>query len=136
MFLFDTDTLSNLLKKSPSSVLLSRMVTIRRKDQFTTTITVGEMVYGAYKSDRPYYFLEKLDRLLLPKLTVLPFDESAARAYGRLRASLEKAGTPMAEPDLRIASICLVRDLTLITGNVSHFSKVLGLRVENWMERP
>ena len=134
MFLFDTDTLSNLLKKSPSSVLLSRMVTIRRKDQFTTTITVGEMVYGAYKSDRPYYFLEKLDRLLLPKLTVLPFDESAARAYGRLRASLEKAGTPMAEPDLRIASICLVRDLTLITGNVSHFSKVLGLRVENWME--
>jgi len=85
MFLFDTDTLSNLLKKSPSPVLLSRMVTIRRKDQFTTTITVGEMVYGAYKSDRPYYFLEKLDRLLLPKLTVLPFDESAARAYGRLR---------------------------------------------------
>ena len=131
MFLFDTDTLSNLLKKSPSSVLLSRMVTIRRKDQFTTTITVGEMVYGAYKSDRPYYFLEKLDRLLLPKLTVLPFDESAARAYGRLRAALEKAGTPIAEPDLRIASICLVRDLTLITGNVSHFSKVLGLRVEN-----
>ena len=131
MFLFDPDTLSNLLKKSPSSVLLSRMVTIRRKDQFTTTITVGEMVYGAYKSDRPYYFLEKLDRLLLPKLTVLPFDESAARAYGRLRAALEKAGTPIAEPDLRIASICLVRDLTLITGNVSHFSKVLGLRVEN-----
>ena len=135
MYLFDTDTLSNLVKRSPSSVLLSRLARIRRGDQFTTTITVGEMVYGAYKSDRPYYFLDKLNRLLLPKLTVLSFDEPAAREYGRLRATLEKAGTPMAEPDLRIASICLVRDLTLITGNVSHFSKVPGLRVENWMDR-
>ena len=135
MYLFDTDTLSNLVKRSPSSVLLSRLARIRRGDQFTTTITVGEMVYGAYKSDRPYYFLDKLNRLLLPKLTVLSFDEPAAREYGRLRATLEKAGTPMAEPDLRIASICLVGDLTLITGNVSHFSKVPGLRVENWMDR-
>ena len=135
MYLFDTDTLSNLVKKRPSSLLLSRLASVRRKDQFTTTITIGEMVYGAYKSDKPHYFLDKLDRLLLPKLTVLPFDEPAAREYGRLRATLEKAGTSMAEPDLRIAAICLVRDLTFITGNVSHFSQLPGLRVENWMNK-
>jgi len=92
------------------------------------------MIYGAYKSNRTQYFLNKLDQLLLPKLIVLPFDESAAREYGRLRATLEKAGTPIAEPDLRIASICLTRNLTLITGNLNHFSKMPGLRVENWME--
>ena len=67
MYLFDTDTLSNLVKKTPSSALLSRLADIRRKDQFTTVITVGEMVYGAYKSNRSQYFLDKLDQLLLPK---------------------------------------------------------------------
>lgn len=133
MYLFDTDTLSNLLKKNPSSSLLSHLSSLKRKDQFTTTITVAEMVYGAYKSSRPKYFLENLDNLLLPKLTVLAFDESAAREYGKLRASLEKRGTPMSEPDMRIASICLIHNLILVTGNTKHFSKVPKLRVENWL---
>jgi len=84
MYLLDTDILSNLLKKQPSSSLLHRLANLKRKDQFTTTITVGEMVYGAYKSNRVDYFLEKLDTSLLPNLTVLPFDESAARIYGKL----------------------------------------------------
>lgn len=133
MYLFDTDTLSNLLKKSPSQKLLMRLEEVARKDQFTTTITIGEMVYGAYKSDRPEYFIEKLDQLLLPNLTILAFDESAARRYGVLRANLEEAGTPISEPDLRIASICLVHDLTLITGNTRHFLKVPELKMENWI---
>lgn len=133
MYLFDTDTLSNLLKKSPSQKLLMRLEKVVRRDQFTTTITIGEMVYGAYKSDRPEYFIEKLDNLLLPNLTILPFDELAARKYGVLRANLEKAGTPISEPDLRIASICLVHNLTLITGNTRHFLKVPQLKMENWI---
>jgi tRNA(fMet)-specific endonuclease VapC len=121
MYLFDTDTLSNLLKKSPSQKLLIRLAELKRHEQYTTTITIGEMVYGAYKSNRPEYFIEKLDELLLPNLTILAFDELAARKYGLLRANLEKAGTPISEPDLRIASICLVHDLRLITGNTKHF---------------
>jgi predicted nucleic acid-binding protein len=133
MYLFDTDTLSNLLKKSPSQKLLMRLAEVARKDQFTTTITIGEMVYGAYKSNRPEYFIEKFDKLLLPNLSILAFDESAARQYGVLRANLEKAGTPISEPDLRIASICLVHDLTLITGNTKHFLKVPELKMENWI---
>lgn len=133
MYLFDTDTLGNLLKKNPSSSLLSHLSPLKRKDQFTTTITVAEMVYGAYKSSRPKYFLEKLNSLLLPKLTVLPFDESAAREYGKLRASLEKRGIPMSEPDMRIASICLIHNLILVTGNTKHFFRVPKLQVENWL---
>jgi predicted nucleic acid-binding protein len=133
MYLFDTDTLSNLLKKSPSPNLLVRLQKVARKDQFTTAITIGEMVYGAYKSERSEYFLEKLDKLLLPNLTILAFDEAAARQYGVLRANLERAGTPISEPDLRIASICLAHDLTLITGNTKHFLKVPELKMENWI---
>ncbi|MDP9373953.1 MAG: type II toxin-antitoxin system VapC family toxin, partial [Chloroflexota bacterium] len=53
--------------------------------------------------------------------------------YGTLRAELEAAGTPLAEPDLRIASIALTHDLTLVTGNLRHFGRISGLAVENWL---
>jgi tRNA(fMet)-specific endonuclease VapC len=64
---------------------------------------------------------------------VLPFDARAAEAYGPLRADLERKGQRLDGPDLRIASIVLSRDLTLVTGNARHFERVPGLRVENWL---
>ena len=63
----------------------------------------------------------------------MPFDREAAEVYGPLRAELERQGRPLAAPDLQIAAIALSRDLTLITGNVRHFGRVPGLRVENWL---
>jgi tRNA(fMet)-specific endonuclease VapC len=66
-------------------------------------------------------------------MVVLSFDVSAAAVYGPLRAQLEAAGRPLAEPDLRIASIALARGLTLVTGNVRHFERVPGLQVESWL---
>lgn len=71
--------------------------------------------------------------LIRGALTILPFDEGAASIYGPLRAQLEAEGRRLDEPDLRIASIALSRDLTLITGNVRHFAPVPGLSVENWL---
>jgi len=61
--------------------------------------------------------------------------EAAADIYGRLRADLEAKGRRLAEPDLRIASIVLARELVLVTGNVRHFSRVPALKVENWLSR-
>jgi len=61
-----------------------------------------------------------------------PFDAPAARAYGELRATLERAGTPLGDADLRIASIALARSLVVVTGNARHFARVPGLDVENW----
>lgn len=133
MYLFDTDTISNLLKKHPSSSLLRRLAGLPAEQQFISAITVGELIYGAYSSTRPDYFLSRLNDLVWPNVNILSFDEAAARIYGRLRAELEKAGTPLSEPDLRIASIALSRQLTLITGNIRHFSKTPNLQVENWL---
>ncbi len=64
---------------------------------------------------------------------MVPFDEAAARRYGALRAYLERQGTPLADADLRIAAIALVRGLVMVTGNVRHFQRVPGLVVENWL---
>jgi tRNA(fMet)-specific endonuclease VapC len=133
MFLFDTDTISHILKRTPSSTLLARLAIVAPEQQFTSAITVGEMVYGAYRSPSPEPLLRQLEERVWPNVRVLPFDRPAAETYGRLRAELERAGTPLSEPDLRIASIALTHDLTLVTGNVRHFARVSGLRVENWL---
>ena len=132
MYLFDTDILSQMLKRAPSPTLLTRLAAVPAEQQFTSAITVGEMVYGAYRSDRPDQFLRQLEERLWPNIRILPFNRAAAETYGRLRAQLEEAGTPLAEPDLRIAAIALTHDLTMVTGNIRHFSRVPGLRIERW----
>lgn len=131
--LFDTDTLSNPLKQLPSLALLRRLASVPPEQQFTSSITVGEMIYGAHKSPHRDTILQRLDSEVWPNVQILPFDTAAARVYGPLRRELELGGTPVAEPDLRIASIALAHGLMLITGNVRHFSKVPGLLIENWL---
>lgn len=134
MFLFDTNILSEVLKPAPSPTLVARLANIPPERQFTTAITVGEMVYGAHKSPRTDHFLRQLEERVWPNVRVLPFDHSAAVTYGRLRAHLERSGAPLPEPDLRIAAIALTHDLTLVTGNTRHFDRVPGLRVEDWLQ--
>jgi tRNA(fMet)-specific endonuclease VapC len=133
MYLFDTDALSQIIKKNPSMAFIRRLASIEPEQQFTTSITVGELVYGAHKSGRPEYFIEKLEKLVWPNIQILSFDEGAANVYGRLRADLERKGSPLTEPDLRIASIAIDHRLIVITGNLRHFSRVPGLEADNWI---
>ena len=135
MYLLDTDILSNLLRRAPSTALVIKLASIPPEQQFTSSITLGELVYGAYRlQERAGALLQRLDETLLPNLPILPFDASAARRYGEVRAELGRRGTPMGDADLRIASIALTRDLTVVTANVRHFQKVPGLAVENWLD--
>ena len=133
MYLFDTDVLSQVLKRSPSPALIAKLATVPPEQQFTSAITVGEMVYGAYRSARRDHYLRQLQERVWPNVRVLPFNRAAGETYGRLRAQLEEAGTPLAEPDLRIAAIALTHDLTVVMGNVRHLARVPGLRVEDWL---
>ena len=66
----------------------------------------------------------------LTKLTILPFDDSAALQFESLKRQRLRCGTM----DLKIASICLVHDALLLTRNLSDFEKIPGLRVENWLD--
>ena len=106
MFLFDTDIISHIISKNPSSVLCNRLNEIPPEYQFTTTITVGELIYGAYKNSlKKDVLLEKLSNMVWPNIKVLSFDKPSAYVYGELRAEMERKGTPIGEPDLRIAAI-------------------------------
>lgn len=133
MFLFDTDTLTNIVKPRPSSKLLERLKKVPQSQQFISTVTIAEIVYGAMKSNRPDYHLHNLEHVLLPAVNVVGFDAKAAYACGRIRAELEKSGTPLALADVEIASIAIANDFVLITHNVRHFARIPRLRYEDWL---
>ena len=135
MYLLDTDILSNLLRRTPSTVLIAKLASIPAEQQFTSSVTLGELIYGAYRLGAGAgHLLERLDETLPPNLPALPFDRVAARRYGEVRAELERRGTPLGDADLRIGAIALARDLTVVTGNVRHFQRIPDLLVENWLE--
>jgi len=133
MYCFDTDVLSAVLRREPPLALLRRLAQVAPAEQATTTITLGKLLYGAARrgSER---LVERVREVLTMATVILPFDTEAAEVYGPLRAELERQGKRLDEPDLRIASIALSRELTLVTGNVRHFKRVPGLELENWLE--
>lgn len=133
-YCFDTDVISAVMRADPPLALIRRLALVAPAEQATTAVNLAELLYGAARkqSDR----LERRVReVVVGALAILPFDEVAAEQYGRLRARLEREGRRIDEPDLRIASIALSRDLTLVTGNTRHFARVPGLRVENWLAK-
>jgi tRNA(fMet)-specific endonuclease VapC len=99
---------------------------------FVTAITVSELAYGAHKSDRPEHHLAQVD-LLLDSVTVLPFDTKVARRCGQLKDMLRRAGTPLSEPDLQIASIALCHALPLASHNQRRFARVPDLPLVDWL---
>ncbi len=132
-YCFDTDIISATIKPAPPMHLLRRLAIVSPHAQFTTSITVGELVHGARRLGREE-LTARVELAIRRASTVLPFDTAAARRYGSMKAELERGGMPLAEPDLRIASIALVRELILVTRNVRHFGRVPGLVVENWID--
>jgi len=133
MYLFDTDILTNIVKPRPSAKLLQRLGQVPHVQQFVSTITISEIVYGAEKSNRPAYHLHNLEHVLLPAVNVVGFDAKAAYVCGQIRSELEKKGTPLALADLEIAAIAIANDFTLVTNNVKHFGRIEQLQYENWL---
>lgn len=133
MYCFDTDVVSALIRRQPPLRLVRRLAATPIAEQCTTAITVGELLFGVEKRENPR-LAEVVREYVAGSVQVLPFDRRAGERYAPLRALLEREGRRLGEPDLRIASIALARDLTLVTGNVRHFERVPDLRVENWLD--
>ena len=133
MYCFDTDVISALIGRNPPTAPIRRLAGVPVEEQHSTAITAGELLYGALRRGSEQ-LQEAVEAFLTSAITILPFDTAASAEYARVRTELECAGRRLADPDLRIASIALAHDLTLVTGNVRHFRRVPGLRVENWLD--
>jgi len=91
----------------------------------------AELFFGAMKSTRIPENLALLDELFVD-FESLSFEDDAARKYGEIRSDLARKGTPIGPNDLMIAAIASVHEAVLVTHNTREFTRVTGLKVEDW----
>ena len=129
IYLIDTDTCIALLKKNPSVLQHLREVGVHNCK--ISNITLAELFFGAYKSGSQKH-LDEVGRIatLFESYSVIYL-----RKYGEIRWQLESKGMKIGDMDMFIAATALEEDLIVVTGNTEHFSRIEGLKVENWIQR-
>ncbi|MGH8557441.1 MAG: type II toxin-antitoxin system tRNA(fMet)-specific endonuclease VapC [Methylococcales bacterium] len=131
-YLLDTNICIYIAKRHPPEVL-KRFESLQVGDVSMSLITYGELLFGAEKSQFSQRAWDNLLRFA-ELVQVLPLPSSAANYYAMIRATLEKAGTPIGANDLWIAAHALTEDLVLVTNNLREFDRVPGLNAENWVK--
>lgn len=130
MYMPDTNTWIRFLNPDPTPVK-QLLTSIDPALLRLCSVVKAELYFGAENSTRKSENLATLKNLFAG-IESLPFDDQAAIQYGKIRAALKIAGTPIGPNDLMIASIALARQAVLVTHNVGEFSRVEGLQIEDW----
>jgi tRNA(fMet)-specific endonuclease VapC len=130
IFMLDTDICIYIIKRKPAGVL-KRLESLQPGQLAMSAITFAELMNGAKKSRYVEANLEKLNALG-ELIDIRPFDKQAAVSYGDVRSRLEKKGETIGGNDLLIAAHALSLNWTLVTNNDREFSRVEGLKMENW----
>lgn len=130
-FLFDTDAISELLRPRPAIAYVKWIMKVPREEQFTSAVVIGELYKGAYRSQHRERHLTNIKQRVLPAVSVLPYDTSIAKVFGKIRAHLEEMGTILPDADIQIAATAITHNLELITGNLHYFSRITDLKVNN-----
>jgi len=128
-YLLDTNIVSFHIRKS-SKALERRLRRTKAAHVALSVVTEMELRYGIARN--PRLRIAPLVEELLAGLTVLPLTSEVARVYGRVRAELDRAGTPIGPLDLMIAAHALAARRTLVTNNIREFERVAGLRCVDW----
>jgi len=131
-YLLDTNICIYIAKHRPAHVR-ARFAQVAPSDLAMSAITYGELRHGAEKSQAREKALQVIDQLK-GAIQVLELSPAAGDQYGRIRAFLEKWGTPIGNNDLWIAAHALALGCTLVTNNVREFERIPSLSLENWVE--
>jgi tRNA(fMet)-specific endonuclease VapC len=129
--MLDTNICIYMIRGKPPQVL-SRLKDFNLGDLSVSSITLSELEYGAAKSSKPQQNRDALDAFLAP-LEIFPFNGEAAYRYGQIRAFLEKGGKLIGATDMLIGAHAVSASMTLVTNNIKEFSRIPGLRLENWL---
>ena len=129
-YLLDTNILSDLVRH-PQGKIAVRITREGEKNICTSIVVAAELRFGAIKSGSEK-LITQLERIL-SAIDILPLEEPADRHYASLRDRLEKQGKAIGPNDMLIAAHALAVDCTVVTANDSEFSRVPGLKVENWL---
>ena len=129
-YLLDTNSCIKYLN-GRSDQIRQKLESKSPHDIVVCSIVKAELFYGALKSANPEKNLTKQHRFL-DRFVSLSFDDKASEIYGKIRAQLEKKGTPIGPNDLLIAAISVANNVKLVTHNTREFSRVVGLKLEDW----
>jgi tRNA(fMet)-specific endonuclease VapC len=129
-WLLDTNIFIAALKQD--SRVLERLETIHPEQLVLSPVVLGELELGVQKSRWVERNQQRLDELVAG-LSLMALDARVARAYGLIRARLERAGQIIGANDLWIAAQAVAMEVTLVTDNVGEFERVEGLAIENWL---
>jgi tRNA(fMet)-specific endonuclease VapC len=130
--MLDTNICIYAIKHKPDTVI-RKFLSHDPEELCISAITYAELRHGVEKSmavERNRIAMS----LFLSPITILQFDEQAAEEYGRIKAELEKKGTPIGPMDTLIASHAKSRGLIIVTNNTREFNRVVGLTVEDWTQ--
>lgn len=130
IYLPDTNACITLLREKHTK-LLTRWRSLEASDVTLCSIIVYELCHGVERCSNPDKERAKLETFLQP-FASLPFDDACARRCARIRGSLERNGTPIGPHDLQIAAVAMEHGLILVTHNTREFSRISGLKVEDW----
>ena len=129
-WLLDTNVWIHHLK-NPGGTIEQRLNRFSPSDIVLCSVVKAELWHGAHKYERRERRLIALQNMFQPFVS-LPFDDEAARHYGTIRHDLETRSQVIGPNDLKIAAICLTHALTLVSSNTNEFSRVAGLKLEDW----
>jgi tRNA(fMet)-specific endonuclease VapC len=129
-YLLDTNDWVSFLRKS-STGLLKRLATADESEIVLCSIVLAELLYGVRRSGSSQRNRAGV-QAIADRFRCVAFDDECAAAYAGIRFELEQSGVPIGPNDMLIAAIAIANDLTVVTHNVREFSRVPGLRVEDW----
>ncbi len=128
-YLLDTNTVSYIIKGRHPSVR-DRVVAVPMYDLGVSAVTEGELRYGVARLSGAARLNRIVEEFLL-RVTVYPWDSSAAQSYGRIRAALERAGDMLGNLDTMIAAHAVALGSVLVTHDKA-FARVKELKLEDW----
>lgn len=133
IYLLDTNILIYLIKNQPPAI--ARRIDALPSDDILgmSFVTWAELLKGAERSTRKPEVIRRLESLALQVPVRYPVSPAICRHYAEQATRLKEAGTPIGANDLWIACHALAEDATLVTHNTREFTRVSGLRVEDWV---
>ena len=131
MYLLDTNICIYIINNYPKKVV-EKVKTLKPNQIKLSAISLAELEYGVSKSK---YREKNRDALInfVSAFDIIPFDDEDAEVFGVIRADLEKRGQKIGAYDMQIAAQAISKQLILVTNNESEFSRVNGLKLENWV---
>ena len=130
-YLLDTNICIYTIKNKPPQVK-ERLIEHHIGDLSLSIITVSELFYGAFKSQRVEKNIKIIEEFIMP-FDIIDFDYASTIEYGKIRATLEKQGQVIGNMDMQIAAIAKTNKMILVTNNLKEFNRIENLKLENWV---